>query len=351
MEILDLVFYGNLLRNWLVAAIVVAAVYLGLLLFRQIIIKRFKRFSRRTETYADDMVAHVFKRTHSLFLLIMGLTAGALFLQLPESVETGLSHLFYIAIFIQAGAWATHALTFGKRIYRQERLEEDAGSVTVVSALVFVGRLLLWLIVLLLILDNIGVEVTSLVAGLGITGIAVALAVQNILGDLFASLSIVLDKPFVIGDFIVVDQHRGTVEKIGLKTTRLRSLTGEQLIFANADLLQSRINNFKRMQERRIAFTFGVLYETPPAKLEAIPVMVRELIEVETMARFDRAHFLSFGDSALEFEVVYFVLSPDYAIYAGIQQQINLNLLRRFRNEGIEFAYPTRTLYVKQGAA
>jgi small-conductance mechanosensitive channel len=347
MEFLDQPFLSNPIRNWIVAAVVGTAVYLGLLLFRRIVVKRFKVFSRLTSNHVDDVVAHVLKRTHSLFMLVVGLAAGSFFLRLPAAVETGISHLFYIALFIQAGLWATSAITFGKEIYRQERLEEDAGSVTVMSALVFVGRLVLWVIVLLLILDNVGIEVTSLVAGLGITGIAVALAVQNILGDLFASLSIVLDKPFVIGDFIVIGDHKGTVEKIGLKTTRLRSLTGEQLIFSNADLLQSRINNFKRMQERRVAFNFGILYETPIEKVEQIGEMVRELIEQESMARFDRAHFLAFGNSSLDFEVVYFVLTPDYAVYADVQQRLNLSLMRRFEAEGIEFAYPTQTLYVK----
>jgi small-conductance mechanosensitive channel len=348
MELLDHFFLGNPLRNWLVALVVSTAVYLGLLLFRRIVIKRFKVFSRLTSTYIDDVVAHVLKQTHSLFMFVVSLFAGALFLRLPLAIETGLSHLFYIILFIQTGLWATSALTFGKSIYRQERLEEDAGSVTVMSALVFVGRLVLWIIVLLLILDNIGIEVTSLIAGLGITGIAVALAVQNILSDLFASLSIVLDKPFVIGDFIVIGNDKGTVEKIGLKTTRLRSLTGEQLIFANTDLLQSRVHNFKRMEERRVAFSFGVLYETPVEKVEQIGTLVQELIEEESMTRFDRAHFLTFGESSLNFEVVYFVLTPDYATYAEIQQRLNLNLLRRFEAEGIEFAYPTQTLYVKR---
>ncbi len=350
MEFLDFIFWYNPIRNWLVAAIVGTAVYLFLLLFKRIAVKRFKIFSRTTLTYADDIVAHILKRTHRLFMLVVALATASLFLNLPQTIETGLGHLFFIALFIQAGVWATSAITFSQSIYRQQRLEEDAGSVTVMSALVFVGRLVLWVIVLLLILDNIGIEVTSLVAGLGITGIAVALAVQNILSDLFASLSIVLDKPFVIGDFIVVGDQRGTVEKIGLKTTRVRSLSGEQLVFANNDLLQSRINNFKRMEERRIAFNFGVLYETPVEKLEQIGEMVREIVEQEPMARFDRAHFLAFGDFSLDFEVVYFVLSPDFAIYADVQQQLNLSLMRRFKAEGIEFAYPTRTLYVKREA-
>ncbi len=186
-------------------------------------------------------------------------------------------------------------------------------------------------------------------AGLGVTGIAVALALQNILGDLFASLSIVLDKPFVVGDYIVVDTLQGTVERIGLKTTRVRSLSGEQIVFSNADLLKSRLRNFKRMQERRVAFTFGVTYQTPEALLTRIPGIVREVITPLPSTRFDRAHFQSFGEYALLFEVVYFVTTPDYALFMDIQQAINLGLLGRFRQEGIAFAYPTQTHLVKEG--
>jgi small-conductance mechanosensitive channel len=176
--------------------------------------------------------------------------------------------------------------------------------------------------------------------------IAVALAIQNILADLFASLSIALDQPFVIGDFIIVDDYLGTVENIGLKTTRVRSLSGEQLVFANNDLLNSRIRNYKRMGERRVLFTFGVIYQTPIEQLEQISAWVKEIIQTHEQARFDRAHFKSFGDSALVFEVVYYVQSPDYNLYMDIQQAINLALMKRFEKNGIEFAYPTQTLFI-----
>ena len=184
-------------------------------------------------------------------------------------------------------------------------------------------------------------------AGLGVGGIAVALAVQNILGDLFASLSIVIDKPFVIGDFIVVGEFMGTVEHVGLKTTRVRSLGGEQLVFANSDLLASRVRNYKRMNERRILFQFGVLYQTTAEQLEAIPQRVREVIETLEEVRFDRAHFFRFGESSYDFEVVYWMQNPDYARYMDAQQQINLGLVRAFKDMGVEFAYPTRTLYLE----
>jgi small-conductance mechanosensitive channel len=231
----------------------------------------------------------------------------------------------------------------------KRRKEEDAGSATTLAALGFVAKLVLWSVVLLLALDNLGVNITGLIAGLGIGGIAVALALQNVLGDLFASLSIVLDKPFVIGDFIIVDEFLGTVEHIGLKTTRVRSLSGEQLVFSNADLLGSRIRNFKRMYERRVAFTVGVTYQTPAEKLPRISAILREVIEAQRDVRFDRAHFKEYGDFALIYEVVYYVTSPDYNKYMDIQQAVNFDIYGRFQQEGLDFAYPTQTLFV-QGA-
>jgi small-conductance mechanosensitive channel len=214
-----------------------------------------------------------------------------------------------------------------------------------------VVRLALWSVILLLALDNLGVDVTALVAGLGVGGIAVALAVQNVLGDLFASLSIVLDKPFVIGDFVNVGELVGTVEHIGLKTTRVRSLSGEQIVFSNADLLGSRIRNFGRMYERRVVFTIGVTYQTPRSKLIAIPRIIREAVEARQKTRFDRSHFKEYAASSIDFETVYFVLDPNFNAYMDIQQEINLQIHERFEAEGIEFAYPTQTVFLAQASA
>jgi small-conductance mechanosensitive channel len=217
------------------------------------------------------------------------------------------------------------------------------------NALGFLGRLALWSLVVLLILDNLGVDITALVAGLGIGGIAIGLAVQNILGDLFASLSIVLDKPFVLGDFIIVDDLMGSVESIGIKTTRVRSISGEQLVFSNSDLLDSRIRNYGRLYKRRVVFTLGVTYGTAKDKLEKIPGIVREAIKAQEKAKFDRSHFASYGDFSLNFETVYFVMDSDYNLYMDIQQAINLEVYQRFADEGIEFAFPTQTLFLNDG--
>jgi small-conductance mechanosensitive channel len=209
----------------------------------------------------------------------------------------------------------------------------------------FVGKVILWAVAVLLALDNLpGIQVDTLIASLGVGGVAVALAVQNVLGDLFASLSIVLDEPFVIGDSISVGEYVGTVEHIGLKSTRVRSLTGEQLVFSNADLLDSRIRNYGRMDERRASFSLGVANETPYAKLVEIPAIVQEIVEAQPYARFGRAHLKEFGDFALNHEIVYYLLTSDYTVFMDTQQAINLEILRRFAEEEIELPYPTQTV-------
>jgi small-conductance mechanosensitive channel len=202
-----------------------------------------------------------------------------------------------------------------------------------------------------MVLDNLGVNITTLVASLGIGGIAVALAVQNILGDLFASLSIVLDKPFVVGDFIIVDKYLGTVEYVGLKTTRLRSLGGEQLVFSNADLLKSRLQNMTRMNRRRVAFTVTVTYDTPTAILRRVPAMLTEIVKAQEPVTFDRAHFSGMAASSLNFDVVYWVETADFNRHMDILQEIYLQIMDRFAAEGIEFAFPTQTLHVHDARA
>ena len=219
---------------------------------------------------------------------------------------------------------------------------------TALGAVGFLAKAGLWAIFALLILQNLGAEITPLLAGVSVGGIAVALAVQNVLGDLLSSLSIILDKPFVIGDYVVVGDFSGTVEHVGLKSTHIRSVSGEQLVFSNSDLLSSRIRNYKRMQERRAVFTVGVTYSTPAETLEAIPGMIRDIVEAQGNTRFGRSHFKSFGGYSLDVETVFFMTIPDYGIYMDVQQAINLAIYRKFAEEGIEFAFPTQTLHVEE---
>jgi small-conductance mechanosensitive channel len=339
-------FYGNQVWVWFLAVFVAIVVIVLLRLLQRFALRRLRRLAERTVTQVDDLLADLFGRTRLFFLIAIALYAGSLALTFPPIIAGVINTLAVLALLIQAGIWGTGMVTFLIARAMKRKLKEDAATATSMAALGVIVKLVLWAVVLLLALDNIGVNITALVAGLGIGGIAVALALQNILGDLFASLSIILDKPFVIGDFIIVDDLLGTVERIGLKTTRVRSLYGEQLVFSNSDLLKSRIRNYKHMFERRIVFGLGVTYQTPYEKLARIPEIICEIIEAQNRARFDRAHFKEYGDFALKFEVVYYVLVPDYNIYMDIQQAINLGIYERFEQEGIDFAYPTQTLYL-----
>lgn len=351
MEILDTVYLGNSIRQWAVALGAMVAAIAALRVVRAVLVNRLTALSKRTSTDWDDILAAALAKTRFLFVLVVGIVAGMQLLELPERVRAAAGSVLVIAGLVQAGIWASTILAKWLESYRKRTMKEDPATMTTVSALGFVGNLILWAGVLLLALDNLGVDITALVAGLGIGGVAVALALQNVLGDLFASLSIVLDKPFVLGDFLIIDEHMGSVEHIGLKTTRLRSLSGEQLVFSNSDLLSSRVRNFGRMYERRVVFPLGVTYQTPREKLAAIPAILKDAVESQEQTRFDRAHLKAFGDFSINFETVYYVKVPDYGAYMDVQQAINLRVHERFEKEAIEFAYPTQTLFVAQQGA
>jgi len=348
MGLLDQVFYGNSLRTWMWAGIVFLSLLTILRLLRTVASRKLAVIAARTRTTMDDRLAGLLNRTRFFFIFVMSVYAASLVLDLPARVSTLVHGAMVVAVVLQVGLWLTSLIGFVVNHYVEREIGEGTDAVGVSTALNFIGKLLLWVALLLWALDNLGWEVGPLVAGLGVGGIAVALAAQNILGDLFASFSILFDKPFVIGDFIVVGDEKGTVERIGLKTTRLKSLTGEQLVISNADLLKSRIRNFKLLEERRATFTIGVVYETPYHQVAAIPAMIKEIIEAQKDVRFERAHFAQYSDSALNFEAVYWVTNPDYNRYMDIQQAINLALFTNFEKDGIEFAYPTRTVYVNE---
>jgi small-conductance mechanosensitive channel len=339
-------FYGNPLQTWLIAVAVTIGALIALRVVEQVLIVRIEQLTRRTNTNIDDAVIGALRKTKLLYLVIVSIFVGSVWLSLPEDLRSVFWRVTIVATIIQAGIWLSTALQIWLENYRKD--ETDGANRMTMNALSLLGRIGLWATVLLLILDNLGIDVTALVAGLGIGGIAIALAVQNVLSDLFASLSIVLDKPFIPGDFIVVGDMAGSVEHIGVKTTRIRSISGEQLVFSNTDLLSSRIRNFGRMSERRVVFSIGVTYQTAADTLERVPGLIRAAIESQDRARFDRSHFASYGDSALNFETVYYVESPDYVTHMDILQAVNLELYRCFEAEKIEFAYPTQTLFIEK---
>lgn len=321
------------------------AVAIGASVFVGIVRRRLTRIAPTTETRFDDTLLRVLQATRPWVYIPLGIVVANRFFSLPESQRVLLDRTVFLLLVLQAGFWGQALIeVWVERI--REKSRDNPSAKTAMGALRFVGRTAIWSFVLLVGLDNLGVDITALVTGLGIGGIAVGLALQNVLGDLFASLSIVLDRPFEVGDFIIVGDFLGTVEHIGVKSTRVRSISGEQIVFGNGDLLGSRIRNYKRMEERRALFRFGVEYGTPADKLRQIPDWVRQIIEQQPLARFDRAHFFQFGDSSLDFEVVYYVTQPDFAVMMDTQQDINYALFEKLGAEGVSFAFPTRTLHV-----
>lgn len=347
-------FLGNNLYSWSSALAVALGAVLAALLAKELLLRALRTIAARTRSDLDDIALAVLSSTGKLFIGAIALYAGAQMLALPPKAAALVQSVSMVALFLQAALWGDLAVKEWLERYRTRAAGENAASTTSTAALGFVVRAAIWLVMALMILDNFGVDITTLVASLGIGGIAVALALQNILGDLFSSLSIVLDKPFVVGDFITVDGVSGTVEYVGLKTTRIRALGGEQIVFSNSDMLKARIHNYKRMQTRRIAFTIGATYETAPEKVRDLPRMLAEIVKRQDGVSFDRAHFKGFGPSSLDFEIVYIVNSADYQIYMDVQQAINLDLLACFARESIAFAYPTQTIhhvYDSSGAA
>jgi small-conductance mechanosensitive channel len=347
-QTMDLDLSDKPIEMWLLAIAVTIFGFLLLKLVVGLLTRRLDRLSESTSTSIDDGIVAVIKKTKWWLLAVLALYAGSLFTALSERIGQVLDKTLVIALLLQLGIWSSAALKFSLELYRRKQMKKDPAGVTAVNAIGMFANGLLWLAVVLLALDNLGYNVTALIAGLGVGGVAVALAVQNILGDLFASLSILIDKPFVVGDFLIVDDYMGAVEHVGLKTTRVRSLSGEQLVFSNSDLLKSRLRNYGRMYERRVAFNIGVTYDTSREQLKQIPGIMRTAIERQEKTRFDRSHFFKYGDFALIFETVYYVLGPDYNLYMDIQQAINLEINEAFEAQGIAFAYPTQTLLLQR---
>jgi small-conductance mechanosensitive channel len=338
---------GGPLERWAVFLAFTAGLFLVLHIARGLARKRFTERAAKTAHAFDVYLARLLDRTWSLTLLagaaIVALNVGAL--RSPgaggrDDVEQLVSVLAILALFLQVGRWGTSLIDSAlEQGFRFAKVSESTAQ-TAVGVVRFFGMAALWSSVAILMMSAVGVEVTPLLAGLGVGGIAVGFALQRILGDIFCSVAILLDRPFEVGDLIQAGEYMGTVERIGVKTTRVRSVGGEQIIFPNSDLIQSRVRNFKRMTERRVAFRFGVAHDTPAATVERIPALLREIFVSLDSARLDRAHFAAFGESTLNFEVVYYVLDPDPHLAMNIQQQINLALLRGFEGLGVRLVVP-----------
>ena len=347
MEILERVFWGNTLREYIVAAAVFTAAIVLLGIIKKIVFYRLKKIVAQTGTDIDDLILGAVGKYLMPLLYISSAYLALQRLSMNNLLAKIIDFAMMIVLFFLGAQLVLSVMSIVLPKYWQKKgIDADkSNSLTFIS---FIIRVIVWSVAVLILLDNLGVKISGLLAGIGIGGIAIAFAAQAILGDVFNYFTIFMDRPFEIGDFIIVDNYLGVVEHIGVKTTRIRSLGGEELVFSNSDLTASRVRNYKKMYERRVSFTFGVTYDTPVEKLRRIPEEVKKIIESQEGARFDRAHFASFGDFSLNFEVVYYVDGSDYTKYMDIQQSMNLHIMETLEDMQVDFAYPTQTLFINK---
>jgi len=346
-EFLNQTYWGNTIESYLIALGILIIGVMLVKILQKIVLYRLKKWAEKTDTNLDNLLIKSIEKS-IIPLLFFGVfysavTSLTIIPRVSKIIE--IASLFITTFFIVRFIASSILITLTYFIKKQERGEEKARQLRGMTVLI---NIFVWVIGLVFIMDNLGFDISAVVAGLGIGGIAIALAAQTILGDLFSYFVIFFDRPFEVGDFITVQDKVGTVEYTGIKTTRIRALTGEQLVFSNTDLTNSRIHNFKKMQERRVVFKLGVVYQTTAAQLEEIPKVVREIIESHSDVRFDRGHFASYGDFSLNFEFVYYVFGSDYVKYMDTQQSINLKIYSEFEKRKIGFAYPTQTLFVNK---
>ena len=339
------VYFGNTAGEYVAVVIVLVAIVALLKLVEVIILARLSALSKRTKTDLDDVIVQMIGTINPPLYLFVALYVSVRALSVNSFLQQSLDFVLIVWLTYQAIIIAQVAIDYVLKKSTKSIARENKSAIKFLSN---IFRFILWVIGLLVILQNIGIDVTALVAGFGIGGIAIALAIQNILGDLFSSFSIVFDKPFIVGDFIKASGVSGTVEKIGIKTTRLRSSDGEEIVLSNSELTNAKIQNFGRLEERRMKLEFGILYETPNEKMEQIPPLVEKIISDISGARFNRAHFTKFNDSSLDYEVTYYVESSEYGKALDIQQKINLRLKIEFEKRDVGMAYPTRTVYMSK---
>jgi small-conductance mechanosensitive channel len=341
----EYVFEGNSIAYWAVAGLVAAATWLGLSILLRLIVARAKRSAVSARPTPVRVIFHLLAHTKQLFLVALAVYAGQENLVFPPKLQHIVDTAVVMAILLQMGLWAVRALKFYLQIKELERGPDHGftGSLDIIN---FVAQMLIWSLLTLVALENLGINITALLAGLGVGGVAVALALQNVLGDLFASLSIALDKPFVVGDRLTIDAFSGVVERIGIKTTRMRSEAGEQIILSNADLLKSRVRNFGRAPEQRALATIRVPYGTARETLHAIPKLMEGIVREQPNARFERCHLKGLESAWLEFELSFFVQQPRINSLLDLQQAVNFRIIDEFRRLGVAFAYPTQRVVV-----
>jgi len=342
-------YLGNTAYDYVWALVIFFATLVILKFVQLVILVRLKKLAKKTTTEVDDTVIAIFGNIKPLLYFIVSVFVAIKYLSLPDLADKVVYVLLVVAVVYEVAKAFEKLLDY--LLYRQIQKNENGNaeqSKAMMRILKLIAQAGLWIIALLMILSNLGINITSLVASLGIGGIAVALALQNVLSDLFSSFSIFIDKPFEVGDYIQVGADSGNVERIGMKTTRIKTLQGEELVISNKELTTARVQNFKRMEKRREAVTLGVTYEISKEKLEKIPELVKKVVDDVEVATFDRCHFSTYGDFSLNFDIVYYVDEPDYALYMDVKEKVNLGIFDAFAKEGIEFAYPTQLVYTKK---
>lgn len=339
--------FGNTYLALITAFFIFIAIYVAFKVFEKLILVRLTRLSEKTDNKIDDVLVEAIREMNGMFYIAIGLFVSAQYLILPDHVDLGIRSIFLLVVTFEGVRALLTIIKFFLKLHVQHDGNNPAGEAFVNLGMVF-AKIILWSIGFLFVLSNLGINITALAASLGVGSLAIALALQSVLGDMFSSLSIYADKPFEIGDYISIGTDSGTVKKIGLKTTRITTLQGEELVVSNKELTTVRVQNFKKMTKRRVAFSFGVTYDAPQKKVAQIPAMLEQIISPIEHLTFDRCHFHEFGDSALLFDVVYTVDTREYPIYMDTRQEINMKLLELFEKEHISFAYPTQTVYVKK---
>ncbi|MDH5596763.1 MAG: mechanosensitive ion channel family protein [Candidatus Peregrinibacteria bacterium] len=345
--ILELSYFGNTVYDYLVGVGILLFFLIFFKVLKHRVFKALEKWAHKTKTDLDDEIIKNVESIPSSLYFFVALYIGMQFIVIHPIVTKAVWIIMVILAIYWATKVASELIEYSLRKFAKKDKKETAKNTTY-FALAMIAKIILWSTGLLLVLSNLGVNISALIASLGIGGIAIALAMQNILGDIFSSFSLYMDKPFEVGDFIIIGEHEGYVKKIGLKTTRVEALQGEEIVISNNELTSSRVRNFKKMQKRRIVFGIGVTYDTTPAKLNKIPKMAKEIINKVKNCDFDRAHFKSFGDFSLNYELVYYIKSGAYKDYLDAQHKINVEIMRAFEKEGIEMAFPTQTIHLQK---
>jgi len=346
-EILEKTFLQNSVRDYIIFAVSFLGALIAIQILKSIVLNRLKTWSEKTTTSVDDFLIKIVEKNLLPLLYFGAFYMTAKSLSMTVTIKKAIDVAGIILLTFLTVRLIVTLINYSIDTYSRKKSLDPArqhnfrGIITIVKVIV-------WGAGITFLLDNLGFKISAVVAGLGIGGIAVALAAQTILGDLFSYFVIFFDRPFEVGDFIIVGDFMGSIEYIGIKTTRVRSLGGEQLVFSNTDLTNSRIRNYKRMEKRRVLFSLGVVYQTPTEQIKEIPGIIKQAVESIDNAVFDRAHFSSYGDFSLNFEIVYYVMSGDYNKYMDIQQEINFHIKEEFDKRKIEFAYPTQTLFMEK---